>query len=159
MKNSRNPVRLLLHVPVPWVYILSYLVGVGLQQVRPIPVPARILPELNIAGGALFLIGAVIAAWCLLIFAKQRTTTVPGRVSATVVTWGPYRFTRNPMYVALFIMYLGEAGLLHQAWPLAVLPFTMAYVNWVVIPVEEGRLREVFGEKYGQYCASVRRWI
>ncbi|HEV8261426.1 MAG TPA: methyltransferase [Burkholderiales bacterium] len=67
-----------------------------------------------ITGGVLFSVGAVIAGCCLVIFRRARTTTVPGKSSVKLVTWGPYRFTRNPMYVGLVLAYLGEAGLLKQ---------------------------------------------
>jgi len=60
--------------------------------------------------GMLFAIGAVIASWSLLILHRARTTTVPGRASTKLVTWGPYRFTRNPMYVGLVCAYLGGRG-------------------------------------------------
>lgn len=50
---------------------------------------------------------------------------------------GPYRFTRNPMYVGLIVAYFGEAGLLKQAWPIALLLLTIVYLNYVVIPLEE----------------------
>jgi protein-S-isoprenylcysteine O-methyltransferase Ste14 len=106
-----------------------------------------------------FLIGAAVAAWGLLVFRKARTTTVPGKSSTAVVTAGPYRFSRNPMYCGLIIAYLGEAGLLVQLWPLIVLPFVVAYLNWIVIPVEESRLQEDFGAEYEQYRARVHRWI
>jgi protein-S-isoprenylcysteine O-methyltransferase Ste14 len=101
----------------------------------------------------------VIAGRSLLIFHKARTTTVPGRASAKLVTWGPYRISRNPMYVGLTLAYLGEAGLLKQLWPVIVLPLVLAYINSIVIPVEEARLKEVLGEDYGHYCSRTRRWI
>jgi protein-S-isoprenylcysteine O-methyltransferase Ste14 len=63
------------------------------------------------------------------------------------------------MYVGLTLAYLGEAGILRQVWPMLLLPLTVAYVNWVVIPVEEGKLTEVFGEEYERYRARVRRWV
>jgi protein-S-isoprenylcysteine O-methyltransferase Ste14 len=63
------------------------------------------------------------------------------------------------MYVGLVCAYLGEAGLLEQPWPLALLPFTVAYLDRIVIPVEEGRLHEVFGGSYEECRASVRRWL
>ena len=155
----KNPIRFLVHVPVPWVFVLTYLVGVGLESARP----SNILRETpfvsTIAGGVLFIMGAVIAGWCLLIFHSARTTTVPGQSSVKLVTWGPYRFTRNPMYVGLVVAYLGEAALLKQIWPVLVLPFTVAYLNWTVIPVEEARLAEVFQDEYQQYRSRVRRWI
>jgi protein-S-isoprenylcysteine O-methyltransferase Ste14 len=63
------------------------------------------------------------------------------------------------MYVGLVLTYLGEAGMLKQVWPVMLLPLVMAYVNWIVIPVEEAKLTEVFGDEYALYRASVRRWV
>ncbi len=63
------------------------------------------------------------------------------------------------MYVSLTLAYLGEAGLLTQIWPVILLPFVLAYLNWIVIPLEERGLKEVFAEAYEQYCTRVRRWI
>lgn len=156
---NQNPIRLLLHVPVPWVFVLAYLLGAGLELIWPSRVYVAALPGVRAAGIILMVMGAMTAGRCLLLFHRARTTTIPGRASATLVTWGPYHFTRNPMYLSLTLCYLGEAGILRQAWPLAFLPFALAYVNWFVIPLEETRLREVFGEQYEQFCARVRRWI
>jgi protein-S-isoprenylcysteine O-methyltransferase Ste14 len=161
--SMKNPVRLLLHVPVPWVFVLTYLVGALLQRLTPGLSPSAISPEVarkSVAvGGVLFVVGAIIAGWGLIIFRKARTTTVPGKSSARLVIWGPYRFTRNPMYVGLVLAYLGEAGLLKQIWPVMVLPLVIAYVNWIVIPVEEARLKEDYQEEYSEYRSRVRRWI
>ena len=154
-----NPIRLLMHVPVPWVFVLAYLVGVGLEFAYPSYTGTKPLRGVGLAGGVLFVIGAVIAAWGLLMFYRARTTTVPGKKSRKLVTRGPYRFSRNPMYVGLVIAYLGEAGILKQAWPILFLPFVVGYLNWIVIPIEEARLTEVFGLDYEQYRARVRRWI
>ncbi len=155
-----NPFKLLLHVPVPWVFILTYLCGVVLELVfrSNVHVPDSHATS-TIAGGVLFVLGALVAGWSWLIFYKACTTTVPGRVSNQLITRGPYRFSRNPMYVGLSLAYLGEAGLLHQIWPVLLLPLTIAYINWVVIPVEEARLKEVFALDYQTYCAKVRRWF
>ena len=148
-----------MHVPVPWVFILTYLVGVGAGYAWPLHAAIGALPGVSVAGGVLFGIGAVVAGWGLLTFRKARTTTVPGKVSSQLVTWGPYRFSRNPMYVGLTPAYLGEAGILRQVWPVILLPLTVAYVNWIVIPVEETRLKDVFREEYEGYRSRVRRWI
>jgi protein-S-isoprenylcysteine O-methyltransferase Ste14 len=155
---GHHPLRLLLHVPVPWVYVLTYLAGVGLELLRsdgPRSAPAAV----GIAGVLLFAAGAAIAGWSLVLFHREGTTTVPGRTSARLVTWGPYRYTRNPMYVSLGLAYLGEAGILKHVWPVVLLPLTLAYVNGVVIPVEEARLAQTFGEEYAAYRSRVRRWI
>jgi len=155
----KNPVRFLLHVPVPWVFVLNYLLGVALERMYPHVISPHAARVSTTAGAVLFAVGAVIAGWGLVLFRKARTTTVPGKSSAQLVTSGPYRFTRNPMYVGLTLAYLGEAGLLRQIWPAILLPLTIAYVNWTVIPVEEAKLEEVFPDAYRQYRSSVRRWI
>ena len=155
----RNPLRLLMHIPVPWVFVLAYLVGAGLEFAFPSHTGTEPLHGVSLAGGVVFATGATIALWGLLIFYRARTTTVPGRKSCELVTRGPYRFSRNPMYVGLVVAYLGEAGISKHAWPILFLPFIVAYLNWIVIPVEEARLTEVFGVDYEQYRARVRRWI
>ena len=155
----KNPFRLLLVVPVPWVFVLAYLVGVAVEHWYPTTLFLRAPQTTTMIGAMLFTAGAILAAWGLILFRKARTTTVPGRTSAQLVTSGPYQYTRNPMYVGLTLAYLGETGLIKQVWPLAVLPFLLAYVNWIVIPLEESRLVQVFGRAYDDYRAQVRRWL
>ena len=149
-----------MRVPVPWVFILGYLAGVGLQlTVFPrVHLSARSTHVIFICGAVLFTIGAIIAGWGLLLFHKASTTTTPGKASKALVTQGPYRITRNPMYFGLTIAYLGEMGLLVEIAPIIPLLFVIAYVNWIVIPVEERQLREIFGEDYAYYSERVGRW-
>jgi protein-S-isoprenylcysteine O-methyltransferase Ste14 len=84
---------------------------------------------------------------------------VPHETPSTLVISGPDRFTRNPMYVGLTLVYLGVAGTRLEIWPAIVLPVLLAYINFVVIPVEEQNLRGVFGDAYQQYGARVGRWL
>ena len=155
----KNPARLLLRVPVPWVFVLSYLAGVALEFAFPLRVHKESLVGVPAAGTVFFTLGAIIAGCSLWIFRRAKTTTVPGKLSTRLVTWGPYRFSRNPMYIGLTFAYLGEAGILKQVWPLILLPFTLVYLNLIVIPLEESRLTEVFHEEYEHYRSQVRRWI
>jgi len=155
----KNPIRFLLYVPVPWVFVLTYLLGVVLEHVHHGTISPTAALISTTAGAVLFAVGAVIAGWGLVLFGKAKTTTVPGKLSGKLVTWGPYRFTRNPMYVGLVLAYLGEAGLLKQIWPVVLLPFTVAYINWTVIPVEEAKLEEAFPNEYKHYRLQVRRWF
>jgi protein-S-isoprenylcysteine O-methyltransferase Ste14 len=155
----RTPSRLLMRIPVPWVFVLTYLAGVGLEYLVPLRVHSGAPPGIILAGALMFSIGAAVAGWSWVIFHKADTTRVPGQPSTTLVTWGPYRRSRNPMYVGLALAYLGEAGMLRQLSPVLLLPLTLAYLNWMVIPIEEGRLLEVFHGAYEKYLGSVRRWI
>lgn len=149
---------LLLRVPVPWMFVLAYLIGAGLESVFPLGKSAE-FPFLTPVGILVFALGAALAAWGWFIFRSKGTTTVPGRTSSTFVTWGPYQFTRNPMYVGLSIAYIGEAMIQHQAIPVILLPLVIAHVNYFVIPLEESRLRSAFGGEYERYTERVRRWV
>jgi len=157
MKNLK---RWLLRLPVPWVFVLVYLMGTALEHWLRLGVSVVAPRAASLtAGVVLFAAGAVIAGWGLMIFHRIGTTTVPGQCSDRLVTWGPYRFTRNPMYVGLTLAYLGEAALLRQLWPVPLLVLVLAYLQWTVVPLEESRLREVFGADYVAYCGRVRRWV
>jgi protein-S-isoprenylcysteine O-methyltransferase Ste14 len=159
-EKNLNPIKILLRIPVPWVFILAYLIGIVPQLIFPFNLLSQEnLFFIKIAGGILFALGAVFAAWSLIIFRKAPTTTTPGESSKKLVTWGPYRFTRNPMYVSLTLAYLGEAGMLSQFWPVLVLPFMLAYVNQIVIPLEEAILKRDYDEEYKNYCTQVPRWL
>jgi protein-S-isoprenylcysteine O-methyltransferase Ste14 len=110
-------------------------------------------------GLAFVVVGIAIAFSALGIFKRRSTTTIPFERPTSLVMSGPYRFTRNPMYVGLTLIYLGVAGTRAELWPVIVLPVLLAYVNFIVIPVEEQHLREAFGDSYAQYSARVRRWL
>ena len=131
-ENSDLFTRALLRVPVPWVFVLSYLVGVELEKLIFRHAYSTDSVFVTVAGAMVFALGATLAAWGWGIFRQVKTTRVPGEISATLVTWGPYRFTRNPMYVGLAVAYVGETGLLHQLLPLALLPLTIGYLDRVV---------------------------
>ena len=157
--GAQNPIRLVMRIPVPWVFVLAYVVGVGLEYLVPLKLHSEVPLSIVVSGAVLFGVGAVVAGWSWVLFHKAGTTRVPGQPSTTLVTSGPYRHSRNPMYVGLALAYLGEAGMLKQLGPVLVLPLTLAYLNWLVIPVEEERLREVFRGAYDEYCAGARRWV
>ena len=154
-KSARAP---FLHMPVPWVFVLGYLIGVGLQVLFPVAQSETgWSTALRIAGGCAVVAGFSVAGWAWMLFQRAGTSRVPGESSRVLVTRGPYRFTRNPMYVGLTTAYIGEAGALLQIWPLCLLLVVLAYVNWFVIPVEEATLASFAG--YERYRAHVRRWI
>jgi protein-S-isoprenylcysteine O-methyltransferase Ste14 len=146
--------------PVPWVFILAYLLGVAVQHFAPIPIRSPdVARTVRVVGFVLVGVGILVAASALGIFKRASTTTVPFEKPSTLVTSGPYRFSRNPMYVSLTVEYLGVAGARLEIWPVIVLPLVLAYVNLLVIPFEERNLQGVFGEAYLQYGSKVRRWL
>lgn len=160
LHNTPVPIYPLMHIPVPWVFVLSYLAGVGLQYLVPITFhSADFLKISRLFGIVLVAGGAALAFSSLGIFRVNHTTTVPFETASSLVTWGPYRITRNPMYVGLTLVYIGVAGILGQVWPLLLMPLLLIYIHRIVIPVEESLLREAFGDTYKLYSARVGRWI
>jgi len=75
------------------------------------------------------------------------------------VVQGPYRFTRNPMYVGLAALYAGVTLLVNSLWPLLLLPVVLVVIRWRVIAREEAYLERKFGDVYRTYTTRVRRWL
>ncbi len=143
--------------PPPLIYVGGFLLGALLEALVSIgDMPstlAVILGPLLIAAGLLFLV----PAWRT--FKEARTTVVTIKPAATLVTGGPYRFTRNPMYVGLALTYAGLAVWLNLIWGLILLPVVLLVVDRYVISREERYLRRAFGQQYDDYAGRVRRWL
>jgi len=91
---------------------------------------------------------------------EARGTNVrPDQPSLAIVTDGPFRFSRNPMYLATTGLYLGLTLLVNTAWPLILLSPMLLVLHWGVIRREERYLEAKFGEPYRAYKSRVRRWV
>jgi protein-S-isoprenylcysteine O-methyltransferase Ste14 len=114
---------------------------------------------LSDVGVVLVVVGLVLMGWGLITFKRARTAIIPYHSASSLVTTGPYRFTRNPMYTGLTIAYVGGALLVNSAWPLILLPEVLVVLLVTVIAREERYLGDAFGSEYAAYCARVRRWL
>lgn len=112
-----------------------------------------------VAGALATAVGAGLALSGVAAVIRHRTTIVPHRRVATLLTGGAYRLSRNPMYTGLAIAYLGLALLLDSWWPLAMWPLVILAVRHLVIGPEEQYLTERFGQTYTAYQTRVRRWL
>lgn len=92
-------------------------------------------------------------------FKRAGTPVNPGRSVTNIVTEGPYRYTRNPAYLAFAAIYAGVATLRNGFPAMLLLPPTLLIVQRGVIEGEERYLTRKFGEEYLRYKARVRRWI
>jgi protein-S-isoprenylcysteine O-methyltransferase Ste14 len=106
-----------------------------------------------VAGGVLF------AGWGILTFRRRSTAIIPFHPATTIVMTGPYRLTRNPMYIGMSVQYSGVALLLDTWWAFALLPVVVAIIDRQVIAREERYLSSAFGAEYDSYRSRVRRWI
>jgi len=96
----------------------------------------------------------------VLLFRREDTELNPTSTSnSKLVTSGPFRITRNPMYLGLVLVTLGNA-FWAGAWPMFLAPIAIfAMLNWVHIPFEEAKMRRQFGQAFDAYVGKVRRWI
>lgn len=136
----------------------GYLIGVWIDS--NVPVVLRPAQPLWVAGGAvLAAAGVALFLWGLLTFARARTGIMLQHAATTVVTDGPYRWMRNPMYVGSVMSYIGASVLINSLWPLLLLPAVMALLTEFIIGREEQYMRMMFGPTYDEYCRRVRRWL
>jgi protein-S-isoprenylcysteine O-methyltransferase Ste14 len=111
------------------------------------------------AGGALALIAFALLAVSVREFRRAGTSVVPGEPSTVLLESGPYRFTRNPIYIAFVILYFGLAIMLTSAWMLVLLIPVLIILQRGVVEREEAYLQSKFGEAYRKYQARVPRWL
>ena len=111
-------------------------------------------------GIALVAVAWILPVWAIVLFRREGTEVNPtSPVNRTLVTVGPYQFSRNPMYLGLVILTLGIAVWV-GAWPMLIAPFAVfATTNWVHIPFEEAKMCRQFGATYDDYVERVRRWV
>jgi protein-S-isoprenylcysteine O-methyltransferase Ste14 len=143
---------------IPPAYLLAALLLMALlHQVLPL---ARILfAPYRYAGIVIMALALALVLWAALLFHRARTGIVPFSPATSLVLGGPYRFTRNPMYLGMAGILLGAAILMGSLSPFAVIPAFMALIAERFIAPEEALLERAFGRDYLGYKAKVRRWL
>ena len=143
--------------PPPFVYAAAVVGGYLLDRRWPLPVHAGLLlragADLVAALALMLMFGSIGLFW------HRRTSIIPNRPADTLVIRGPYRFTRNPMYVGLALLTVSLGVLLDTWWPRILLLPALAIIQLAVIGPEEQYLRRRFGVDYDAYVRTVRRWV
>jgi protein-S-isoprenylcysteine O-methyltransferase Ste14 len=148
----------MLKLPPPVWALLYVLLAAALSYVAGWSrVPG--LPVIPLAIG-LVVLGVALSVSSVVLFRREGTELNPtSTTNRTLVTSGPFGFTRNPMYLALVIITLGVAVWV-GTWSMFLAPLAMfATANWVHIPFEEAKMRRQFGEAFDTYARTVRRWV
>lgn len=143
--------------PPPLIFLTSILIGLGLNRIWPM----HVVPEgLAMPFGIAFIVAAFGLAFLGFRELRRHETTVrPDEPSAAIVRSGPYRFTRNPLYVALSTLQLGIGLWANIAWVVLLLLPVWVIMTTQVIAREESYLERAFGDDYLSYKSSVRRWL
>jgi protein-S-isoprenylcysteine O-methyltransferase Ste14 len=133
--------------------------GLGLLLNWFVPLPPFSTVPLKVAGGILGLVGTVLGLWGIHTFHHAGTNVRPDRPVNALVTGGPFRYSRNPFYLAMTVIYLGIALYVGCFWPLVTLIPALIMVHWRIVRREEAFLENRFGDNYRAYKARVHRWI
>lgn len=142
--------------PPPLIYLVPLLLGILLQHWFP-----RSLVPVSLATplGSLLILLGMVGLPAIIAFRRAGTRPEPWKPVTALVTTGPYRFSRNPMYVGLTVIYLGVTVLVNSFWPLLFLPVILPLMLFGVVRREEAYMERRFGDEYRAYRTRVRRWL
>ena len=143
---------------IPPVYFAVALALMGLLHYG-VPLAQLIIGPWRYLGLVAIAPALALALWAALLFRRADTGIVPFSPATTLVLSGPYRFTRNPMYLGMAGTLLGAALLMGSISTFAVIPAFMAVIADRFIGPEEAMLEKTFGSAYLEYKACVRRWL
>jgi protein-S-isoprenylcysteine O-methyltransferase Ste14 len=144
-------------VPPPLTYLLTLLLGLVLDRRLHLPfLPHRVARVLGwpLVGG-----GMALATWFIRTMRGADTTLDVSKPVSSLVQDGPFRYTRNPGYLSLAIIYAGIAILRNALWAILLLPLLLVVTQRELIEREERYLERTFGEEYLAYKRRVRRWL
>jgi protein-S-isoprenylcysteine O-methyltransferase Ste14 len=143
--------------PPPLIYLGALIVGQVLQSSFPLPFLPRGLRTW--LGGLLIGAGAVTITSAVRTMRDAGTNISPEQPTTSLVTKGPYQFTRNPLYLSFTLIYTGISVLTGTFWSILLLPVVMFIINRGVIDREERYLERKFGSQYRDYKEHVPRWF
>jgi len=142
---------------VALVFLAGLVGGTAINLFLPVPVWPGIW--IQFVGLIPLAVGMLLFAWARRAFRRHQTSLMPWTPSSALVTDGPYSFSRNPIYLAFCVIYLGASLFFNSAYILVMLVVVFVLFDRTQIPREERYLEEKFGEEFTTYKARVRRWI
>ncbi|MFI5340539.1 MAG: methyltransferase family protein [Candidatus Methylomirabilales bacterium] len=152
-----EPDRAMVIAPPPFLYLGALAIGLGLHAGFPV----RVLPQgiARLAGGIACVLSAALGVTGLRALRRVGTSQNPRRPTTALVITGPFRISRNPLYLSLLCLYVGIAIFVNGLWPLLLAVPLVALLRSGVIGPEERYLERKFGDEYRQYRSRVRRWL
>jgi protein-S-isoprenylcysteine O-methyltransferase Ste14 len=142
--------------PIPWA--LAILASLVVGWLYPLQFVPASIPRAWVGGG-LFVLAVALAVWAVVTIRKAGTQFDVHKPTTTIVENGPYRFTRNPIYLGMFLSQAGIAIGFDDLWVLATLVPFYFVIRHGVVAREEAYLERKFGTVYRGYKSRVRRWL
>lgn len=154
--NFRDNSGAVIRPPIAWG--IAVIAGLALDWIYPLPFLPGGMPA-GWLGGILFLAGLVLLIWAAMTFHRAGTQIQTIHPTTTIVDEGPYRFTRNPIYIGMLLGLIGLAVAFDSLWLIVLLvPFYLV-IRYGVVAREEVYLERKFGDAYLDYKARVGRWL
>ena len=151
------PVPIILTIALSMFLLGGFILGAISNFFTPLPIWPGIWTR--VVGIVPLTVGTCLLATARDAFTRHKTPTEPWERAVALIQDGPYRFTRNPIYLSVVTIFLGVSLIDNSALLLVVLAIDFILVDRIQVPLEERYLQETFGDTYSQYKAKVRRWI
>ena len=145
--------------PPPFVYAGFLLIGLVIGRLLGKPSIGLDMVTASVAGMLVVLTGFTVMLAAIGLFRRRGNNLEPWKSATLLVTDGIYRWTRNPMYLGMALIFAGLALILDSLAALMLLPIVVIVIDRTVIAREERYLEAKFGEDYRAYTAKVRRWL
>jgi len=156
MDNRADTAPVITRPPLAWG--LAVIGGLALSWLVPLPFLPVDLPA-GWLGAMVFVLALALFAWAIVTITRAGSNVPTNRPTTTIVESGPYRFTRNPIYLGMFLSLIGLAIAFDNLWLLMMLvPFALI-IRYGVVAREEAYLERKFGDVYRGYRSRVRRWL
>ncbi len=156
-KSSKQPDSPQVIALPPLVYISGLIIGLLLHFITPISIIPKII-EMPL-GIILMIIAICLMVFSMKSFGAAKTEVDPRKPTTAIVDFGPYRFSRNPIYLAMTLFYLGITIWVNSLTMLIMLLPVLIMIRFGVIEREEKYLERKFGKRYLKYKSKVRRWV
>jgi len=156
MSDQTDAPNVVIHPPI--ALAIALVLAFALNWILPLPFVPPTIPHIQL--GVLFVIGALlIVRWAVVTFRRARTNLLTSQAATTIVSNGPFAYSRNPIYVGALIGMVGAAVALDSLWFLVALVVIWVVLRYGVIAREETYLERKFGQPYLEYKSKVRRWL
>jgi protein-S-isoprenylcysteine O-methyltransferase Ste14 len=156
MADTTDTANLIIRPPIAWA--VAVLAGLALNWLTPLPFVPAVVPA-GWLGAMVFALALALLAWAIVTITRAGSNVPTNLPTTTIVESGPYRFTRNPIYLGMFLGLIGLAIAFDNLWLLMMLvPFALV-IRYGVVAREETYLERKFGDVYRRYHTRVRRWL
>src|SRR5262244_4150532 len=156
MDDAADTAQVIIRPPLAWG--LAVIAGLALDWLVPLPLlPAGLAA--GWLGAMVFVLALALLAWAIVTITGAGSTVPTNLPTTTIVESGPYRFTRNPIYLGMLLGLIGLAIAFDSLWILATLVLFYLVIRYGVVAREEAYLERKFGDVYLGYKSRVRRWL